>query len=74
MYELALFNLGAWEIILVLAIVLLLFGAKKLPQLAKGLSQSITEFKKASRDADEPADGRTDSMPQTKQSDLKHSD
>lgn len=40
--------LGGWEIILILAVVLILFGAKKLPELAKGLGQGIREFKKAS--------------------------
>jgi sec-independent protein translocase protein TatA len=42
--------LGGWEIVLILAVVLLLFGARKLPELAKGLGQGIREFKKASRD------------------------
>ena len=48
---LGIFNLGGGEIILILAIVLILFGAKKLPELAKGLGQGIKEFKKASREA-----------------------
>ncbi len=42
--------LGGWEIILILAVVLILFGAKKLPELAKGLGQGIKEFKKASNE------------------------
>src|SRR2546428_5531737 len=42
--------LGGWEIVLILAVVLILFGAKKLPELAKGLGQGIKEFKKATRD------------------------
>ena len=42
--------LGGWELVLILAVVLLLFGARKLPELAKGLGQGIREFKKASRD------------------------
>lgn len=42
--------LGGWEIVLILAVVLVLFGAKKLPELAKGLGQGINEFKKAARD------------------------
>lgn len=46
----ALFNLGGGEIVLILAVVLLLFGAKKLPELAKGLGQGIKEFKKASNE------------------------
>ncbi len=36
--------------VLILAVVLILFGAKKLPELAKGLGQGIKEFKKASTD------------------------
>jgi sec-independent protein translocase protein TatA len=47
---LALFNLGGGEIVLILALVLILFGAKKLPELAKGLGQGIKEFKKATRE------------------------
>src|SRR5437762_13387173 len=45
---LAVFGLGGWEVVLILAVVLILFGAKKLPELAKGLGQGIREFKKAS--------------------------
>src|ERR1700730_7143219 len=41
---------GGWEIVLILAVVLVLFGAKKLPELAKGLGQGIKEFKKATRE------------------------
>ncbi len=43
-------NLGAGEIILILLVLLLLFGAKRLPELAKGLGKSLKEFKKATRD------------------------
>jgi sec-independent protein translocase protein TatA len=63
---LAIFGLGPTELIVILVIVLLLFGGAKLPQLAKGLGQSIKEFKKASKEADadeEPAkkpDGSND--------------
>lgn len=38
---------GGPEIVFILVIVLLLFGAKKLPELARGLGQSLGEFKKA---------------------------
>src|SRR5438045_7112222 len=41
---------GGWEVVLILAVVLVLFGAKKLPELAKGLGQGIKEFKKATRE------------------------
>ena len=42
--------IGGWELVLILAVVLILFGAKKLPELARGLGQGIKEFKKASTD------------------------
>ena len=41
------FGLGGQELILILLIILLLFGAQKLPELAKGLGKGIKEFKKA---------------------------
>jgi sec-independent protein translocase protein TatA len=40
---------GPTEIILVLAVVLLLFGGKKIPQLMKGLGEGVREFKNASK-------------------------
>jgi sec-independent protein translocase protein TatA len=46
---LAIFNLGGTELILILAVALLIFGGKKLPELAKGLGQGIKEFKKATK-------------------------
>jgi sec-independent protein translocase protein TatA len=41
------FGLGGQELILILLIILLLFGAKKLPELARGLGKGMKEFKKA---------------------------
>jgi sec-independent protein translocase protein TatA len=43
----SLLNLGGPDLIIILLIVLLLFGAKKLPELAKGLGQAVKEFSKA---------------------------
>ena len=57
----SLFNLGGPDLIIILLIVLLLFGAKRLPELARGLGQAMNEFTKAKDDmhrqiaqADEP--------------------
>ena len=44
---LAFMNVGGQELILILLIVLVLFGAKKLPELARGMGQAIKEFQKA---------------------------
>src|SRR5215472_9071862 len=58
-----LFNLGGGEIILILALVLILFGAKKLPELAKGLGTGIKEFKKATREVTEEVSSAMDEPP-----------
>lgn len=42
--------LNTWEILVILAVILLFFGARKLPDLARGLGKSIKEFKKATRE------------------------
>ena len=47
-------NFGATEIILILLVVVLLFGGRKIPELMKGIGQGMKEFKKASRAGDEP--------------------
>lgn len=50
------FGLGTWELIIVFAIVLVLFGAKRLPGLATGLGEAIRNFRGALRgDEDNPA-------------------
>jgi sec-independent protein translocase protein TatA len=45
--------LGGWEVILIVVVVLVIFGPKKLPEFAKGLGQSIKEFKKGSRESEQ---------------------
>jgi len=46
-------NLGAGEIILIILVILLLFGAKKIPELAQGLGKGMKEFKKAVKDVED---------------------
>ena len=50
---LALMGLGGQEIIFILVALLLLFGAKKIPELARGLGKGIKEFKDATKDVRE---------------------
>jgi len=46
-------GIGAQEILLILLIILLLFGAKKIPEIARGLGKSMSEFKKGLKEVDE---------------------
>ncbi len=50
-------NLAGPDLIIILAIVLILFGAKKLPDLARGLGQSMNEFRKGREDSERDAHG-----------------
>ena len=43
-------SLGPWEIALIILFVVILFGGKKLPELARGLGLGLTEFRKATRE------------------------
>ena len=43
-------GLGTWEILLIFLVVLLVFGAKRIPEIAQGLGKGIREFKKAAKD------------------------
>jgi sec-independent protein translocase protein TatA len=43
-------NIGTGEIIIILVIILVFFGAKKIPELAQGLGKGMREFRKAAKD------------------------
>ena len=47
--------IGAPQIILIIAVVLLLFGGRKIPELMKGLGSGIKEFKNATKEEEDPA-------------------
>ena len=44
-------NLGAGEIILIIFVILIFFGSKKIPEIAQGLGKGIREFRKAARES-----------------------
>lgn len=58
-------NLNGWHLLIILAVILLLFGAPKLPGLAKSLGQSMRIFKgevnEMKKDGEKPADGESTS-------------
>lgn len=62
-------NLGAWEIILIVLVVIILFGAKKIPELAQGIGKGMKEFKKAVNEVQE--DISLEDKPSSKTSDTK---
>lgn len=59
------FGLGIGELILITFIVVLLFGSKKIPQLAKGIGEGIREFKKSAKENDSSKDDDDDDKKDT---------
>lgn len=57
------FGLGFQELIIIFIIILLLFGAKKLPELARGLGKGINEFKRAQQGLEEEIKNATSEKP-----------
>ena len=55
------FGLGIWELIIILSIVVMLFGEKRLPMIGEGLGSMITNFKKATK-ANELEEKKEDSV------------
>ncbi len=55
------FGLGPMELVLVFLVILLVFGAKRIPEIAQGLGKGITEFKKAARDVTEEIESSVNS-------------
>ncbi|MEW6050074.1 MAG: twin-arginine translocase TatA/TatE family subunit [Candidatus Zixiibacteriota bacterium] len=73
------FGMGPWEMLLIFLAILLLFGARRLPEIAQGLGKGIREFKRAMKDTsdevkgsvteirhDQPAPPRRDETPPKK--------
>ncbi len=62
---------GGWEWIIIFLVILLLFGAKRLPDLARGLGKGISEFRKAAKEVsqeikmDDNDDSKEDDSPKT---------
>ncbi len=58
-------GLGGWEVFLILLAILLLFGAKRIPELARGLGRGIREFKEATQDIKKEIEDETEDIDKT---------
>lgn len=66
--QFAFLDFGAPQLIIILAIVLLLFGGKRLPELSRGLGESMRELRKAASGANDLKNGIKEEVSQTKDS------
>ncbi len=55
-------SLGPWEIVLIILVIILIFGGKKIPELARGLGKGLNEFKKAKKEIVDEVNTVTDDM------------
>ena len=60
-------SLGPWEIALVILVIIILFGGKKLPELARGLGLGLREFKKAKQEIKDEVKNVADEVEDTEQ-------
>lgn len=60
-------GLGGWEVFLIIAVLVLLFGAKKIPELARGMGRGIREFKDATKEIKDEINYNGDDESDTKQ-------
>lgn len=63
-------NIGLPEIIIILVIVLLVFGPRRLPEMAKGIGQSVREFRKGIRDMKDEVTGDDEDKKPSKDSNV----
>lgn len=66
------FGIGPWELLLIFFVLLLLFGAKRLPDMAQGIGKGIREFKKAMKDTTDELKNPMDDKDSTS-NDKRHS-
>jgi sec-independent protein translocase protein TatA len=55
-------SLGPWEIVLIILVIILIFGGKKIPELARGLGKGLHEFKKTTREIKDEVDTVTEDV------------
>ncbi|UCG62435.1 MAG: twin-arginine translocase TatA/TatE family subunit [Candidatus Zixiibacteriota bacterium] len=66
------FGMGPWELLIVFLVILLLFGAKRLPDIAQGLGKGIREFRSAMKDTTNEIKGSMKEPPSEKKNDTEN--
>lgn len=61
------FGMGPWEIVMILIVVLLVFGAKRIPEIAQSLGKGITEFKRGVKDVQTEIENNVNAPPTSDQ-------
>ena len=65
------FGMGPWELLIVFLVILLLFGAKRLPDIAQGMGKGIREFRRAMKDTTDEIKGSIDEPAQSNDKEKK---
>ena len=60
MNSILLVAIGPWQIVLIVLVVLLMFGGKKIPELMRGLGKGLKEFKEAKNDSNKETEDKDD--------------
>jgi sec-independent protein translocase protein TatA len=55
--------IGPWQVVIIAAVALLMFGGKKIPELMGGIGKGMKEFKKAIKEEDDTSKGTTNETP-----------
>ena len=55
-------SIGPWQIVIIILAIIILFGGKKLPELARGLALGLREFKKATREIKDEVQNTADEV------------
>ncbi len=63
------FNLGVWELLIIMVVVLLVFGAKRLPEIGQSMGKGIREFRKSIKDVRRDLEDTSDDVPTSRRLD-----